>query len=109
MVGVTPIPGTPVVKAVFPMPDGNATVVLRPRVGEDGAFLMETNGNEFGDVGFYRIQQHKGAPMRIWRIGSLRENFRVFVDDEGIVRCDHQVRFLGFNVLRLHYRIEKVQ
>ena len=43
--------------------------------------------------------------MRIWRVGSLRENFRVFVDDEGVVRCDHQVRFLGFNVLRLHYRI----
>ena len=109
MVGVTPIRGTPVVKAVFPMPDGNATVVLRPRVGDDGAFLLESDGSEFGDVGFYRVKQHKGAPMRIWRVGSLRENFRVFVDDEGIVRCDHQVRYLGFNVLRLHYRIERIQ
>lgn len=109
MVGVTPIRGTPVVKAVFPMPDGNATVVLRPKVGDDGAFLLESDGSEFGDVGFYRVQQHKGAPMRIWRVGSLRENFRVFVDDEGIVRCDHQVRYLGFNVLRLHYRIERIQ
>jgi hypothetical protein len=109
MVGVTPIQGTPVVKAVFPMPDGNATVVLRPRVGDGGAFLLESDGDEFGDVGFYRVQQHKGAPMRIWRVGSLRESFRVYVDQEGIVRCDHRVRFLGFNVLRLHYRIERTQ
>jgi hypothetical protein len=109
MVDVTPIRGTPVVKAVFPMPDGNATVVLRPKVGDYGAFLLESDGNEFGDVGFYRVQQHNGAPMRIWRVGSLRENFRVFVDEEGVVRCDHQVRYLGFNVLRLHYRIERIQ
>jgi len=109
MVGVTPIRGTPVVKAVFPMPDGNATVVLRPKVGDNGAFLLESDGDEFGDVGFYRVQQHKGAPMRIWRVGSLKENFRVFVDEEGIVRCDHQVRYLGFKVLRLHYRIERIQ
>lgn len=34
MVGVAPIQGNPVVKAVFPMPDGNATVVLRPKVGD---------------------------------------------------------------------------
>jgi hypothetical protein len=109
MVGTTPIHGTPVVKAVFPMPDGNATVVLRPSVGENGAFLLDSDGVGYGDVGFYRVQQHKGAPMRIWRVGSLRENFRVFVDEEGVVRCDHQVRYLGFKVLRLHYRIEKMR
>jgi hypothetical protein len=109
MVGVTPIQGTPVVKAVFPMPDGNATVVLRPKVGDDGAFLLDSDGDEFGDVGFYRVQQHKGAAMRIWRVASLRESFRVYVDDEGVVHCDHQVRFLGFNVLRLHYRIARTQ
>ena len=108
MVGATPIKDTPVVKAVFPMPDGNATVILRPKVGDDGAFLLESDGDEFGDTGFYRIQKHQGAPMRIWRVGSLRENFRVFVDEEGIVRCDHQVQYLGLNVLRLHYRIERV-
>lgn len=109
MVGVTPIRGTPVVKAVFPMPDGNATVLLRPKVGDDGAFLLESDGDEFGDVGFYRVQQHQGSRMRIWRVGSLRESFRVFVDLEGVLRCDHQVRFLGFNVLRLHYRIERAR
>ena len=108
MVGHLPSGNTPVVKAVFPMPDGNATVVLRPRASEDGSFLLESDGRRFGDVGFYRIQQHRGRPMRIWRIHSLRESFRVFVDHEGVVRCDHDVRFLGFRVLRLHYRIEKV-
>ena len=109
MVGFSPVQGAPVVKAVFPMPDGNATVVLRPKAGEDGGFLLDSDGSGFGDVGFYRIQQHKGVPMRIWRVGSLRENFRVYVDGEGVVRCDHHVRFMGFKVLRLHYRIERVQ
>jgi hypothetical protein len=61
-------------------------------------------GRAFGDAGFYRVQR-AGAALRIWRIVSLHETFRLYVDDEETVRCEHDVRFLGLPVLTLHYRI----
>jgi hypothetical protein len=92
------------VKVVFPMPDGNATVFLRPSNDEVSGFRLESIGRGFGDVGFYRVQR-EGTALRVWYIRGLHETFRLYVDAEGTVRCDHDVRFLGLPVLTLHYRI----
>ncbi|TMQ05453.1 MAG: hypothetical protein E6J90_12575 [Deltaproteobacteria bacterium] len=97
----------PCVKVVFPMPNGNATVVLAPQVEPDGALILDSTGVRFGDAGFYRIQSRGDGRARVWHIRTLRERFRVYVDDRGVVRCDHHVRFLGLPVLSLHYKIVK--
>jgi hypothetical protein len=39
----------------------------------------------------------------------LHETFRLYLDGEDAVRCEHDVRFLGFRVLTLHYRIAEVR
>ena len=103
----SPTLGVPCVKVVFPMPNGNATVVLRPEVASDGALILDSSGRTFGDAGFYRMQRMSGDRLRVWQIKTLKEHFRVFVDDAGVVRCDHHVRFLGLPVLSLHYKIFK--
>jgi hypothetical protein len=105
MVQRAPGESGPSVKVVFPMPRGNATVLLRPRVHADGSFTLDSSGRAFGDVGFYRMSARPGGGWRVWYIRSLREHFRVFVDEHGVLRCDHHVRFLGLPVLRLHYKI----
>ena len=106
MVSPCPKSDGPAVKVVFPMPDGNATVILRPEHGDDGALILNSHGKGFGDVGFYRIQRQRGG-MRIWLITTLREKFNVYVDKENILRCNHSISFLGFKVVTLHYRIER--
>jgi hypothetical protein len=98
----------PCVKVVFPMPYGNATVVLAPQVGPDGALVLDSSGKRFGDPGFYRVHDRGGGRVRIWQIRTLRERFRVYVDDHGVVRCDHSVRFLGLPVLSLHYKMVRL-
>jgi hypothetical protein len=100
------VPGehAPCVKVVFPMPNGNATVVLRPKV-VDGALELDSAGARFGGAGFYRVQARDATRVRVWRIRTLKEHFRVYVDDKGVLRCDHAVRFLGLPVLRLHYKM----
>jgi len=98
--------GDPCVKVAFPMPNGNATVILRPFRGEDGSFELRSWGRGFGDAGFYRVQGAGDGKLRVWLVRSLREHFRLYVDDNGILRCDHRIRFLGMPVLDLHYRIE---
>lgn len=97
----------PCVKVVFPMPEGNATVVLRPGLDARGNLELSSDGRRFGDAGFYRVQRGSGRNIWVWRVTSLKEFFRVYVDDEGTLRCDHAVRFLGLPVLALHYRIER--
>src|SRR5207248_937113 len=89
-------------------PNGNATVVLRPRVGDGGSLVLDSSGKRFGDAGFYRIAARGKDAARIWHVKSLKELFRVYVDDQGTLRCDHSVRFWGMPVLRLHYKIFKV-
>jgi len=98
---------TPCVKVVFPMPNGNATVILRPSVDGAGTLRLSSRGNKFGDAGFYRVQRIDGDRLLAWRVSTLHEDFRVYVDEEGVLRCDHSIRFLGMPILRLHYRIER--
>jgi hypothetical protein len=106
MTSRVPLCERPCVKVVFPMPRGNATVILRPSVDQDGGFELSSEGSGFGDVGFYRVQAIGNGKLRVWRVRTLKEHFRVYVDDRGTLRCDHRVRFLGLPVLHLHYRIE---
>lgn len=97
----------PCVKVIFPMPRGNATVLLRPAVGENGAFLLDTRGTGFGGAGFYRVQARDERRVRVWRIGTLRERFRLYAEasEPGVLRCDHSIHFLGLPVLALHYKL----
>lgn len=92
------------VKVVFPMPNGNATVILRPENDDDSGLRLVSAGRRFGDAGFYRVQR-SGDSLRVWRIGSLHEIFALYVEADGTLRCEHAIRFLGFRVLTLHYRI----
>jgi hypothetical protein len=99
----------PCVKVVFPMPDGNATVLLRPSVDDRGYLRLSSRGTAFGDAGFYRVQTIEDGRLRVWRVSTLHEDFHVYVDDASVLRCDHAVRFLGLPILHLHYRIERMR
>lgn len=78
--------------------------ILRPDNDEGSGFRLASIGRGPGDVGFYRVQK-EGARLRVWYIRTLHETFRLYVDENDTVRCEHDVRFLGLRVLTLHYRI----
>ncbi len=72
-------------------PTGALTLTSRSRrFGEDGAYVSVLFGEEW----------HSAQP-------PLRESFRVYVDDEGVLRTDHELRVGRFRALRLHYRLER--
>jgi hypothetical protein len=100
-------PGCPsrCVKVVFPVPRGNATVLLRPEYGADGRFRLMSLGKRFGDPGFYRVLELDTERLKVRYLKTLVERFDVYTDEGRVLRCDHQVRFLGITMLRLHYRI----
>jgi hypothetical protein len=45
--------GITCVKAIFPLPKGNATVILQPKVGNNQELILQSAGKKFGDPGFY--------------------------------------------------------
>ena len=100
-------PGHPsrCVKVVFPLPRGNATVILRPEYDAEGRFRLVSRGKRFGDPGFYRVLELDGERLKVRYLRTLHEQFNVYTDEEGVLRCDHEVRFLGITMLRLHYRM----
>jgi hypothetical protein len=99
----------PCVKVSFPLPLGSATVFLRPEAQPDGSFKLISSGSRFGDPGFYRMVEAGPDHWRVRYIRSLREYFHVYLDNQGVLRTTHVVRFLGLTVLRLHYKLERIR
>jgi hypothetical protein len=96
------------VKVVFPLPNGNAMVIMRPVAHEDGSFSVISHGERFGDPGFY-FTVHSTGGVRARYLKSLRESIRVYAAEPGTVRGDHVLSLWGLTFLRLHYRLVRNQ
>jgi hypothetical protein len=100
------IPGEPdpCVKVTFPC-RGSANVYLRPVQHPDGSFGLDSSGSGFGRSGFYRLVDGGPDHWRVRNFTTLHELFRVYVDDESVLRTDHTVSFVGLTIIRLHYKM----
>jgi hypothetical protein len=94
------------VRIVFPLPNGNAIVIMRPVVQPDGSLLLVSAGRRFGGPGFYFTV--RAADGIVWArfLKSFRESIRVY-DAAGDVRADHRLSLYGLTCLRLHYRLRR--
>lgn len=95
----------PCVKVVFPLPQGNTTVVLKAIAYPDGSLELSSAGFRFGDPGYYRVLGLDAGTRKIRLIRALKESIRVYVDEQGTLRTDHVFRFWSLEMLRLHYKI----
>ena len=92
-------------KVVFPLPNGNATVIMRKEILKDGSLKLSSDGSKFGDNGFYfTLTNHKG---KYWTrfVKSMHEWITVYVDEENVLRADHNLQFYGLPFLNLHYKM----
>jgi len=107
---VSQIPGeaNPCVKVTFPC-FGSSNVYLRPYVYADGTFGLVSTGAAFGRSGFYRIVESGAEHWRVRNFTTLHEIFHVYADEDGILRTDHEITFVGLTILRLHYKMTPAQ
>ena len=100
------VPGEsdPCVKVTFPC-DGSANVYLRPVAHSDGSFGLDSSGSAWGRSGFYRIVRSGDGHRRVRYVKTLHELFHVYVDEEGVLRTEHAISFLGLTIIRLHYKM----
>ena len=103
------VPGypEPCVKVVFPLPNGNAIVLMRPEVDDQGALTVTSAGRRFGDPGFYFTVSAGSGDIWARYVRSLRESIRVYPDVDAGVRADHVLSLWGATFLRLHYRLRQ--
>jgi hypothetical protein len=94
-------------KVIFPLPNGNASVVMTKKVLLDGSLLLSSDGKTFGDNGFYfTLTDHKGNHWAKF-VKSMHEWIKVYVDEENVLRADHNLKFYGIPFLNLHYKMTK--
>lgn len=104
---VCSIPNQPgkFLKVVFPLPNGNATVIMRREVLPNGALKLSSDGKKHGDNGFYfTLTDHKGKNW-VRFVSSMHEWIIVYEDEEGVLRADHDLHFYGLPFLKLHYKM----
>jgi hypothetical protein len=95
------------VKVVFPLPNGNATVILWPENMDDGSIKLHSSGNEFGDGGFYLLVYSSSGKAHVKYVKAMKETLHVYLDEDGELRTDHIFKFWGATFLQLHYRIRE--
>lgn len=106
---VVRIPGhqDPCIRVVFPLPNGNATVLLKPHADADGALTVWSRGDTYGQPGFYFTVRDGSDDLWMRYVRTMRESIRVYRAGPGEVRADHVMWIFGLVFLRLHYRLRR--
>lgn len=106
---VAAVPGAagPCVKTVFPLPNGNAVVLLRPENRPGGSLELVSEGRRFGGPGFYFTVHRLSGTVVARFVRSFRERIHVYPAEPGVVRADHTMSLWGLRCLHLHYRARR--
>ncbi len=98
--------GQSCIKAVFPLPYGNATVIMEPSVGDRGELILTSSGKKIGDAGFYfQLSDSKGNHWTQF-ISSFRDTLVVSASEE-VVTAEQTLTLWKCKVVQLGYMIEK--
>ena len=99
--------GIPCMKVVFPLPNGSATVIMRPQVHANGSITVSSSGKTYGDAGFYFVLRRDFDTVDVRFVRTLREHIHVYADEDHTLRADHIFTIWGATFLRLHYRMTR--
>lgn len=99
--------GKTCIKAIFPLPNGNATVILKPTVGNNGELILESSGEKMGDSGFYFLLKDSKGVLWTKYIKSFRDTL-VVRSENGIIKAEQTLTLGKLRVLTFEYNIKKI-
>ena len=103
--GISTLPsGKTCVKAVFPLPNGNATVLMNPSVGENGELILDSSGEKFGDAGFYFLLKDSKGEYWSQFISSFRDKL-IIGSENDIISAKQILTLWNRKVLTFNYKI----
>ncbi len=92
------------IKAVFPLPYGNATVIMTPSVGSNGELILNSSGKKFGDAGFYFLLSDSKNRYRARYVRSFRDKLIVGCPGDNIT-AEQTLTFWKLQVAKFSYLI----
>jgi len=95
------------VRSVFPLPQGNATVVFNITGDASGDLDLVSVGKGYSEAGFYFIVEDLKGQCWKHYLPSLRQWIRVFEDEHSGLRAEHLMMLWSFPVYRMLYTIQK--
>ncbi len=98
--------GQTCIKAIFPLPNGNATVILNPSVCENGKLILTSSGNKIGDSGFYFLLNDSQGSLWAKFIKSFKDQL-VVSSKNGKIKAKQTLTLWGLKVLTFEYKITK--
>ena len=99
--------GETCIKAVFPLPNGNATVILSPKIGENGALILDSSGKQIGDSGFYFLLEDSKQQLWTKFISSFKDEL-VVSSENGKITALQTLTLWNMRVLQFEYEIVKL-
>lgn len=96
--------GETCIKASFPLPNGNATVILKPEIDKKGQFILNASGKTFGDPGFYFVLNDSKGILHSQYVRSFRNKFSFEIKEEKI-SAKQILTLWNLKVLEFNYHI----
>jgi len=93
------------IKAVFPLPNGNASVILSPKVGEKGELILDSSGQKIGDSGFYFLLRDSKGQLWTKFIKSFKDKLVVSSVNNKIT-ATQTLTLWNLKVLKFEYDIK---
>jgi hypothetical protein len=97
--------GKTCIKAIFPLPNGNATVILTPKVGKEGELILDSVGKKIGDSGFYFLLKDSKGQLWTKFIKSFKDHLVVRSLNNRIT-ATQTLTLWGLRVLKFEYEIK---
>ncbi len=94
------------IKAIFPLPNGSATVILKPSVGQRGELILDSSGRRFGDSGFYFLLRDASGQFWAKFIRSFRDKLVVEAQN-GQITATQMLSLWHIRVLTFVYQMKK--
>jgi hypothetical protein len=106
--GIASIPGHagPCIKVVFPLPNGNAIIMLRPRLDPNAGLSLVSDGRRFGDPGFYFTVLAESGEVWVRYVRTMKEQLSLRVEN-GAIAASHRFAVFGLRFLELRYDIAR--
>ena len=97
--------GKACVKAVFPLPKGNATVIMTPSVGAFNELILDSSGKKMGDAGFYFLLNDTKGNYWSQYITSFHDRLTIRAEND-LILAEQTLTLWNQRVLKFNYKIK---
>src|SRR5690606_35660293 len=96
------------IKAIFPLPKGNATVIMKLSVGTNGELILDSSGKKFGNAGFYFLLNDSKNEYWAKFVRSFTDQL-IIQEKQDYLIATQTLKLWNLKVSELNYKINYTQ